>query len=98
MCLAVIRCAVENNAFVHVNNYVSKARSMLGCTALVRGWRAERLILPSCVLFRKGRYSMRVCGGCLCCQVAQAVYPRIRGKQVMAGSSPMMQAEQAVHE
>ena len=27
MCLAVIRCAVENNAFVHVNNYVSKARS-----------------------------------------------------------------------
>lgn len=25
MCLAVIRCAVENGAFVHVNNYVSKA-------------------------------------------------------------------------
>ncbi|KAK9832518.1 hypothetical protein WJX81_004497 [Elliptochloris bilobata] len=25
MCLAVIRCAVENSAFVHVNNYVSKA-------------------------------------------------------------------------
>ena len=29
MCLAVIRCAVENNAFVHVNNYVSKARAQL---------------------------------------------------------------------
>ena len=25
MCLAVIRCAVENGTFVHVNNYVSKA-------------------------------------------------------------------------
>lgn len=35
MCLAVIRCAVENNAFVHVNNYVSKARSAEGkCIAL----------------------------------------------------------------
>jgi COP9 signalosome complex subunit 1 len=27
MCLAVIRCAVENGGFVHVSNYVSKARA-----------------------------------------------------------------------